>query len=594
MATLPNIDYATALRGFAERLAAAEHGGRGPVIEEALRYFGWSNASRFYRELARHGWDSGRKPRADRGTTRQDEEALQMLASGLRQGVRANGKQMMETPTMRSVLVANGKEMLSNSRLNTLLRARNASAQQMAQARPHTHLRSLYPNHVHEVDPSYCVLYYPPGQPGKRQKFANESEFYKNKPENFERVKNFRVWRYVLVDHYSGAIRFRYYESAGETSAILFDFLMWAWAQHDNSPFHGVPDILLWDKGSANQSGATKRVMDALKIRHEAHEAGNARAKGSVENANNLIEKWFESRLLLEPVDSVEELNTAAWAFQEALNANVIPGFDGRHKRHGESRYGAWQRIMRADLRQHFRVLPPDNLCRYLLSYEPQSRKVRPDLSITFAHPVAGRSLHYDVSALAGICRDMRVNVSPLIANNSCGVLVELITALGETTHHEVLPVEFDEAGFRKDAQVIGLGYDRPADTSADIAAKTADRAAYPNMTDEQIKVAKRTKAAPFGGELNAHSHLKEIDHLAPVLPAGKTVELPQFAPAAEKVLDRIALKLAVAERLRRPLMAPEIDYLEAQHGVTEAQLPELVATIATGRLSANVLKLAR
>lgn len=593
MGTLPNIDYATALRGFAERLAKAKHGGRGPVIEEALRYFGWPNASRLYRELERHGWKSGRKPRADRGTTKQDEEALQMLASGLRQGVRANGKQQMQTPTMRSVLVANGKEMLSNSRLNSLLRARSTSARQMAQARPHTHLRSLYPNHVHEVDPSYCVLYYPPGQPGQRQKFASEDEFYKNKPENFERVKHFRVWRYVLVDHYSGAIRFKYYESAGETAAILFDFLMWAWAQRDNSPFHGVPNILLWDKGSANQSGATKRVMDALKVRHDAHEAGNARAKGAVEVANDLVEKWFESRLLLEPVDSVEEMNAAAWAFQEALNADLVPGFDGKHSRHKQSRYAMWQRIMRADLRQHLRVLPPEHLCRYLLSHEPQSRKVRPDLSITFAHPVAGRSLHYDLSALAGICRDMRVNVSPLIANNSCGVLVELTTALGETAHHEVLPVEFDEAGFRKDAQVIGEGYDRPADTAADIAAKAADRLAYPGMTDEQIKAAKRKKAAPFGGELNAHSHLKEIEHLAPVVPAGQTVELPNFTPAAAKTLDSIALRMAVCGELRRPLTDAEADYLDTYGEVTEDRLPEIIRAVQAG-IRAPIIRLVR
>ncbi|MBV7693324.1 DUF3102 domain-containing protein [Limnobaculum sp. M2-1] len=60
--------------------------------------------------------------------------------------------------------------------------------------------------------------------------------------------------------------------------------------------FHGVPKVIYWDKGSANTASAIKNLLDHLEVTYLEHEAGNARAKGGVENANNIIETQFEIR----------------------------------------------------------------------------------------------------------------------------------------------------------------------------------------------------------------------------------------------------------------------------------------------------------
>jgi hypothetical protein len=134
---------------------------------------------------------------------------------------------------------------VSNAHLGRLLRQRNLHAAAMKQAAPAVSMKSLHPNHVHQVDPSYCVLYYLPKRGGGAESFiqriAGDDEFYKNKPQNFERAASFRVWRYVLTDHYSGTLMVRYYQSAGESVENLYDFLLWCWSRHQNRPFHGVP-----------------------------------------------------------------------------------------------------------------------------------------------------------------------------------------------------------------------------------------------------------------------------------------------------------------------------------------------------------------
>ena len=84
----------------------------------------------------------------------------------------------------------------------------------------------------------------------------DEATFYKNKPHNFGKIARDRVLRYVCVDHCTGAFYCRYYNVSGENAETMFDFLMRAMGSKDkqHNPFEGVPKILYWDKGSANQS----------------------------------------------------------------------------------------------------------------------------------------------------------------------------------------------------------------------------------------------------------------------------------------------------------------------------------------------------
>jgi transposase InsO family protein len=93
----------------------------------------------------------------------------------------------------------------------------------------------------------------------------------------------FKVFRYVLWDGASGSIQPWYTEAAGESQASLFNFLMHAWSKQDGRLFHGVPKVLIWDKGSANQSHAIRNLLKSLEVEAITHEAGNSRAKGGVE-----------------------------------------------------------------------------------------------------------------------------------------------------------------------------------------------------------------------------------------------------------------------------------------------------------------------
>lgn len=573
---VPNADAANQalLVQFAQRLAAAKHGEKKHILAEVTQHLGWSK-DKFYRELEAIGWNSGRKRRRDAGTTCVAESTISQAAALLATGVRANGKQIMELPNAASILTANGHTLnASNSTLRRVLRQRQASARQLAAPTAHVQLKSLYPNHVHQVDPSLCLLYYPPGKTGRIQRFMDDDDFYKNKPQNLEKVANLRVWRYVLTDHTSGAIRVRYYEAAGESTLLLYSFLLWAWGEHNdaNCPLRGLPEILLMDKGSANQSIAMQRALRALDVKLEDHAAKNARAKGQVENANNLVEKLFESRLLLEPVTSVDELNQKAEAWQNAYNANQLPGYDARHNRHKMSRYECWLTIRHHQ--QTLRELPPADVCRWLLTHKPETRKVGRDLTISAVHPRSKHSQVYNLAGLAGIYTGLEVLITPLVLSEQ-GEMLVYCTVNGEQQVHQVAPEAKDEYGFLQNSVIIGQEHKLQPDTQVDTARKQALRTAYPNLTDEEITKARKKKATPFNGELDALSHLTTLYNPSYLPVKGEQVQTGFEAKGT--TLQGIALKAAALNALNRVLTPDESAWLNNAGEIPESQLPELL-----------------
>ncbi|MCG7545573.1 hypothetical protein MHM93_15430 [Pseudoalteromonas sp. MM17-2] len=594
--TALNLDY------WAEQLQNAGHGQKGAILQQACDVLGMKKDA-LYRRLKKAGYTSGKAKRSDAGKTAMSDEAINMMVSILNQSVRENGKRVMNVPVAKSILEENGYRCLSTSQISRVLAARSASVTMLDKAKPHTQLRSLGPNHVHQVDPSYCLLYYPPGtKKGRSQRFMNDADYYANKPENIEKIKHLRVWRYVMTDHYSGAIRVRYFEAAGENQANLFSFLMWCWQQHEDSPLMGVPELLLWDKGSANSAKAIKNVLKALRIKDIPHEAGNARAKGSVENANNIVETQFESRILLEPVASVAELNESAWAWQEAYNANKIKGQNCAHTRHKKPRLDVWLQIYQPEHKARLRMLPDEQVCRLLLTRNDETRKVKGDLTITYRHPVTKSQLTYDLSELAHISNGITVEVSPVIINETPDLLVGIKGPLGDVVYHQVQPLVFDEAGFRLDAAVIGEQHKAQLDTATEKESKTADQLAYPGMSESEIKKAKKAKSAPFEGALVAHSHLKEVEHETRIRPVGETVT-PDSAVAQQvmgadkkkgRVVELLDLKIILAQRLARPLRPNELDWL-AQYGeVVETDVNDIVEQLHAGVSDTPVLKIAR
>lgn len=545
MPLAPDIrDY---LADVARRLDAAEHGRAGGIVAEAANFLGWSPAKLYDRLRRDVGWHSGRRTRADKGATCVPVDRLEMLAAMKREGVRANGKRTLATTTGASIMHANGLMLpVGNGQLNRLMRARRLDPDTQALADAPVRLKSLHPNHVHQVDPSLCVLYYLRGE----QRMMQADAFYKNKWENYAKVK-LKVWRYVLYDHASAAVATRYYEAAGENPANLFDFLMWAWGRQPGREFHGVPKILVWDKGSANTAAAIKNLLASLDVTPIEHAAGRARVKGGVENANNLVETKFESRLRFEPVETVAQLNEAAWHWQNAFNADRIERDDNRLRRRGIdpiARYDLWRRIRAEDLR----VLPPIEVCRPLLAGNEVERPVRRDLSISFKHPAAPRTRHYKVDGLDGVCAGDRLWVRPLLIGGDCAIQIRASRYDGADVFFrleaEPLP---DEYGFPQDAPVWNEAYKATRDTPADRAARRLDALAYPGEDAARARAKQATPfSGPSGATLDAHSHLARIDLPAHLPRHGSEINVPLRAVVEIKPLTHAQAAALLRDRV--------------------------------------------
>jgi hypothetical protein len=454
-------------RNWVDRMdAASTPAARREVTAEMCRLFGITERAA-YRRLRDAGWESGRARRRDAGTTAAAEPVLLALAEMERRCIRKNGKATLPLNVARSILEERGVTIpVGDGRLRELLRARHLSVKDMKAPAPYQPMRTEYPNQVHCADPSVALFYYPPG--GK-QKIIGDDENYKNK--DFYAAKGGgkekpKCWRYVLTDHYSGMICARYYITCGETAVNMYDFLLYAWGMKENPAyiFHGVPELLIWDCGSANIAKATANALKAFGVETKPHLPGNPRGKGQVENANNLVECHFESRLRFEPVKTLEELNDAVERWCAAWNANTIAGLDTRLKRSGQiigNRAMLWNRIKPGQLRE----LPDKEACRQVFANGIQERKVAGDLTVSIVHPKVGRSAKYSVRGLAGIVAGMTVSLQPILVTEKPLCIVSYEDG-GEARGYEIEPIIFDDAEFEANAPVFGKNYKRPKDTA--------------------------------------------------------------------------------------------------------------------------------
>ncbi|WP_184415186.1 DDE-type integrase/transposase/recombinase [Rhodocyclus tenuis] len=547
-------DMLQKLFALRDRIDAAAHGQKGAIVGEFCALHG-THIGTVHRWLKDHaGRKTNRKRRADAGTTRIDDTTLTFIAGAKREAFRANGKDTMPLGVAMNVAAANGLEVpVSKSRVATLLRQRRMDAATVMAARNHIELRSLYPNHVHEIDPSLCLIYYI----GGRQMCMRAEEFYKNKLDKIAKVK-LKVWRYTRYEHASGVFDVRYFESAGESQHCLFEFLLYTWSKQPNRLSYGVPKILLWDKGSANTSHAIKHLLDALGVDHRTHAAGHAWVKGGVEQANNLVETQFESRLRFEPVESVEELNAAAERWARDYNANAIEHVDCRLRRaSGEPmvRDDLWQTILRHP--GALVEMPERKVCQWFLRGQEATRQVR-DLQITFVHPEIGKTATYKLAAWAELLgRNVTVRVAPVLLRN--GLLRVEIDRMGdEPLIVEVEPErDFDAYGRCESSPVIGEEYSRAKQTADEAIARKLEQAAYgEGVTADDADALRAKQVTPFahmngGRGVVAHSHLGQCDLPERILPPPQTLETPQIA-AARKA--RVEVQPLSVEELARQL----------------------------------------
>ena len=496
------------LRAIAAQLDALPRGGKTEFIRTQAAKLNMS-AAKLYKELDRVMVKPARKRRADAGKTALSERDAQMISALLMETMRKNGKRLMTVERAVEMLIAN-KEIdpvridrdtgevstLSVSTITRGLRKYKLHPDQLLQPAPVTRLQSLHPNHVWQIDASVCVLFYLP-RTGKDTglRMMRQDEFYKNKPKNVERIEQDRVWRYVVTDHCSGCL-FVWYVFGGENSENLCETFIQAMqpkADRLKDPFCGVPKSVMLDPGSANTGHGFKHLNKQLGVEVIINKVGNPRAKGQVENGNNLVETLFESSLKMVQVHSIDELQAYANRWMRYFNS------ERKHSRHGMSRYQAWQKISADELL----IPPPADYCRELVLSMPQERKVKAELEIEFE----GRL--FDVSKVPFVLVGEKLTV----AKNPWKQFSAQVRCYDETGKEywlEVPEVVRNAFGFRENAAIIGESYRAHADTAAQTHTKALEKIAMQADTLDEATQKRKAKTLPFGGRIDPFAHQEQ------------------------------------------------------------------------------------
>jgi hypothetical protein len=570
------IDEQRYLDELASQLNQVSQGKKGELISRAAAFLQCSN-DRIYRGLKEVGWTSGRRRRNNKGQSCVSHDEAQAVSNIIVESARANGKRLLSTETAIEIAVENGV-IDSNASSSTYLRVMKENGchpDQLTKPTPHSEIRSLHPNHVWQFDVSVCVLYY---LDKGGMSVMDEKKFYKNKPENVARISNKRVLRYLVTDHNTGSFYVQYYQGSGENQEILFDFLMESFTkrEHPQDPFHGVPFLMVWDAGSANQSYLIKNLLDRLTVKHWAHTPGQPRSKGQVEKTHDLIERDFEGRLFMMNIQNIDELNQKAHIWMRKKNGKDI------HTRTKTTRYGLWQTIKQEQLR----ICPPREICEQLLRTKPEPRQVKGNLVVSYA--VKGYEAQtYSVEHVPGIRvgETVDVCVNPYQAPN---IFVITEDSEGNEILHECTPIERDAAGFPVDAPVFGESYQSKPDTNTDTQRKQMAKEAYEVETLEEVDKARAKHSPAFGGKVDPISYLEDQTVADYMKRRGTELELPQSISTELKPLSHIEALKWLRLKLERAVTKTESQRIREQYpdGIPEEHLEVLLSELSGETIS--------
>jgi transposase InsO family protein len=559
-AQLPTQDY---LRTVATRLAACKHGEKSAVITAAKAFLGLKSDQALYGRLADVGFDSGRKRREDAGVVTLPRDEAEQIAALIKATTRQTGKRLMSVADCVDLLRVEGRIKaerinaatgevipLSTSAIVNALTSYGLHFNQLAAPAPHVQLASLHPNHCWEMDFSICVLFYLRGEQGMRMMRA--ADFNKNKPKNIAKIENDRVLRGVIVDHTTHTLWLNYAYGA-ESAETALDMLMFAMLPQEGRPYYGVPFVIYTDRGSAFNNALFTNFCRRALIEHIMHESASvkddaARATGSVEVMNNLVERKFESRLGLGyRVQQMHELQGLAANFARWFNATQT------HSRHGMTRVEAWLKITETQLRKP----PAEAVLRTLAHSHPKPR------TITGALTIPWEGTTYSLRDIPGLSEHLRVGDKVDVVVNPYsqgGIVIVRQTPDGKGELHFPLaaPDAADWRNYPANAPVIGESFAAIAETDAQKANKRLAAIAMGVNTADEAKAAKKAGTVAFAG-LNPHAN-----HVAPTvayLPKRGT-ELATNAP--EFAVPVRTLSLPEAARALRDRIGP--DAWNAEH----------------------------
>ena len=565
-----------ALLDVHRRAYAAGHGGKETVYAAACQQLDMSRAT-LMRRLKEVTVQPQRKRRSDAGNTTLSLADAQRLSTHMMEGYRANDKSIQalklsleqlraESPLFASAIDPETGEtrQLSDSACARALRAYALHPEQLRATAPVQALASEHPNDVWQIDASISTLFYVPGERQAGMQDMPPGVFYKNKPENFEKIKRQRLTRYVLTDHCSGSI-FVHYVAGGESTVNMAESFLRAIQPRPQQQMHGVPFHLMMDPGSAGIGGAFMNLLRRLQVTPVVNKAGNARAKGQVENAHNLVETNFESGFKFTHVPGIEWINEKAQTWMRYYNSAR------KHTRHKMTRWAKWMEITQQQLR-----LVDEALARQLLTHAPETPKVDRELCVRFAGRV------WSVRDVAGVMVGEKVSITYNPFDQTSAYVVQN-DADGQELLVPVPEMKEGAHGFSAGAALIGREMKSLPDTVATTNRKLVERLATGTETDEAAAAARKAKALPFGGTFDPYKHHEASLPAAVPLPRrgtdlGATTRVAQAEP--ELLTHFEAAKALVAKGVA---MSPElVGTLKSLHseGVPETELDALVARL--------------
>ncbi|MFU8924922.1 transposase [Acinetobacter puyangensis] len=518
----PNLAKQDYLRDVAAKLTAAKFGEGAGIKQKAMADLNISYPQ-LYRELEKVGYKTGRKQRSDKGKSIVPVEVAEQIGGMVHIGTRANGKKTLPVTTATDIAFDNGllPRKVSAATIARVMKQNMCHPKQLATPTAHHQQKSLHPNHVWQVDASVCVLFY---LPRGGMQVMDEKKFYKNKPANIKKIENDRVIRYVITDHFSGSIYVEYVYGSESSENLIQIFLNCIQKRSAQEPLHGVPYILYADKGSANTAGLFTNLLDRLDVTFIPHATGNSQAKGSVENAQNIVETQYEGRLRFMQIDNIEQLNATATNWRMMWNETKI------HSRTKRTRNAVWQTITPAQLR----IAPPLELCQELLGTTPVERTVTGNLTIAYA--IKGYGSHdYDVRHIDGVYpkAKLKVVVNPYRAP---AIDVLTINQHGEEIAITCEPMQTDWVGFNETATIIGETPAAMPQSPIDAKRKSILKKAYNADTLEQVDKAIAKKKVAYEG-LDVMADVKAVEVPTYIQRAGEQLTTPnqrrQAAPVS-------------------------------------------------------------
>ncbi|WCM88543.1 transposase [Acidovorax sp. NCPPB 3576] len=565
-----------ALLDVQRRAQAAGHGGKEAVYAAACQHLGYSRAT-LMRRLKEVTVKPDRKRRTDAGKTSLSLQDAQRLSAQMMEGYRANDKSIQalklsleqlraENPLFASAIDPDTGEtrQLSESACARALRGYALHPEQLRAPAPVQALASDHPNDVWQIDASISTLFYVPGERESGMQDMAPGVFYKNKPENFERIKRQRLTRYVLTDHCSGSI-FVLYVPGGESTVNMAESFLAAIAQRPGQQMYGVPFHLMMDPGSAGIGGTFMNLLRRLQVTPVVNKAGNARAKGQVENAHNLVETNFESGFKFTHVPSIQWINEKAQMWMRHYNSAR------KHSRHGMPRWDKWREITQQQLR-----LVDAALARLLLTREPETPKVDRELTVRFDGRV------WALRDVPGVMVGQKVEITFNPFDQATAYVLQR-DAEGQELLIPVPEAQEGAHGFAAGAARIAREMKSLPDTVAVTNRKLVERLATGTDSDESAAAARKAKALPFGGKHDPYAHHEPSLPAAVPLPRRGTELAPatRVAQAEPELLTHFeAAKALVSKGVA---MSPElVGTLKSLHpeGVPETELDALAARL--------------